>query len=347
MVRYQVQDLGLVFYTGFTGDPPAAGMGEPPVQPHLTLRMTSAVLDDVFMERISGMKAAMSGRMAFSGNTMRAMALQRVQKDLNRVYRSVREELGEPPELGGPSAIGQQPSSREAATGWASRAAAAPIADGRQPMASSGDERDEMMALINELFAAHLLTSTGGNVSIRRPGHPGEAWITPSALPKGHLHAGMLVRIGMDGEPLDEGAPAPSSERLMHTAIYRARPEIEAVVHSHGPKAFALGLADLPFLPVSTEAAFFGELPRVPFTMPGTEELAEAVVAALGRGHAALLVNHGAIVAATSLRRAVDMTAVIEETAGALLDCHAAGRTPPVLPEDVVAQLREIGEMMA
>jgi ribulose-5-phosphate 4-epimerase/fuculose-1-phosphate aldolase len=151
----------------------------------------------------------------------------------------------------------------------------------------------------------------------------------------------------MDGEGLDEGGYAPSSERLMHTAIYRARPEVQAVVHSHGPKAFALGLAGLPFLPVSTEAAFLGDLPRVPFTMPGTDELAEAVVAALGSAHAALLVNHGLIVAATSLRRAVDMTAVVEETAGALLDCHAAGKTPPVLPDDVVQQLREVGEMMA
>ena len=97
VVRYHVQDLNLVFHTGFTGDPPVTGMGEPAVAPHLTLRMTSAVLDDVFMERISGMKAAMGGKMAFSGNTMRAMTLQRVQKDLNRVYRTARERMGEPP----------------------------------------------------------------------------------------------------------------------------------------------------------------------------------------------------------------------------------------------------------
>lgn len=339
MVRYHVQDLDLVFHTGFIGDPPIAGLGEPPVAPHLTLRMTSAVLDDVFLERISGMKAAMSGKMAFSGNTMRAMALQRVQKDLNRVYRSVREELGEPPaHHEQPTATGQQqPRS----------SAIALQREGREHAALAGDERDEMMLIINELFAAHLLTSTGGNVSIRRPGHPNEAWITPSALPKGHLHAGMLVRISLDGEPLDEGSLAPSSERLLHTAIYRARPEIEAVVHSHGPRAFALGLSGLPFLPVSTESAFIGELPRVPFIMPGTEELAAATAAAMAEAPAALLVNHGLVTAARSLRRAADMTAVIEQTAGALMECHAAGTPPPVLPPEVVAQLREIGEMLA
>lgn len=341
VVRYHVQDLDLVFHTAFTGDPPVTGMGEPAAAPHLTLRMTSAVLDDVFMERISGMKAAMGGKMAFSGNTMRAMTLQRVQKDLNRVYRAARERMGEPPApaTGGERlAAGAAPAQRPG-----QRLPAATIPAGRDLV---GDERDGMMALVNELFASHLLTSTGGNVSIRRPDHPDEAWITPSAMPKGHLSADVLVRIGMDGEALDEGALSPSSERLMHTAIYRARPEVQAVVHSHGPKGFALGLAGLPFLPVSTEAAFFGDLPRVPFTMPGTDELAEAAVAAMGNGNGVLLVNHGLLVAASSLRRAVDMTAVIEETAGALLDCHAAGRTPPVLPDDVVAQLREIGEMM-
>jgi autoinducer 2 (AI-2) kinase len=341
MVRYHVQDLDLVFHTGFAGDPPVAGMGEPPVAPHLTLRMTAAVLDDVFTERISGMKAAMSGKMAFSGNTMRAMALQRVQKDLNRVYRAAREAIGEPPAV----ASSRQPAAGEQAAVTAGRPSL-PTATS-QHLTPIGDERDEMMALVNELFAAHLLTSTGGNVSIRRAGHPDEAWITPSAMPKGHLHAGMLVRIGMDGETLDEGALAPSSERLMHTAVYCSRPEIQAVVHSHGPQAFALGLSGLPFLPVSTESAFLGELARVPFTMPGTDELADAAVAAMGGGNAVLLVNHGLLVAATSLRRAVDMTAVVEETAGALLACHAAGKEPPVLPEDVVRQLREIGEMMA
>ena len=343
VVRYHVQDLDLVFHTGFTGDPPVTGMGEPAGSPHLTLRMTSAVLDDVFMERISGMKAAMGGKMAFSGNTMRAMTLQRVQKDLNRVYRVARERAGEPPVAVG----GDEPVVLTAASSQRrpqQSAAEAPAVHAGPALV--GDERDEMMTLVNELYASHLLTSTGGNVSIRRPEHPGEAWITPSAMPKGHLSPAMLVRIGMDGEALDEGALSPSSERLMHTAIYRARPEVQAVVHSHGPKGFALGLAGLPFLPVSTEAAFFGELARVPFTMPGTDELADAAVEAIGNGNGVLLVNHGLLVAASSLRRAVDMTAVIEETAGALLDCHAAGRTPPVLPDDVVAQLREIGEMM-
>jgi len=292
--------------------------------------MASAVLDDVFMERVSGMKAAMSGKMAFSGNTRRAMTLQRVQKDMNRVYRGARESLGLPE---GPVAA-------------AADMAPAQVAGVAPAVAVPLGEREAVIAIVNELFATRLMTSTGGNVSVRRDGHPDEAWITPSALPKGHLSAGMLVRIGMDGEPLDAGSLAPSSERLLHTAIYRARPDVEAIVHSHGPKLFALGLAGLPFLPVSTESAFLGELPRVPFIMPGTEELAEATAAAMSESNAVLLVNHGSVTVAASLRRAADMTAVVEATSGALLDCHASGIVPPVLPEDVVRELREVGRMV-
>jgi ribulose-5-phosphate 4-epimerase/fuculose-1-phosphate aldolase len=133
----------------------------------------------------------------------------------------------------------------------------------------------------------------------------------------------------------------------MHTAVYRARPEAEAVIHCHAPHATILANADLPFLPISTEAAFFADLPRVPFIMPGTAELAAAIEECARQSWATLMKNHGLLVAARSLRSAADMAEVIERSAEIMLGCYAVGKTPPTLPDDVVAKLRRMGDMVA
>jgi ribulose-5-phosphate 4-epimerase/fuculose-1-phosphate aldolase len=133
----------------------------------------------------------------------------------------------------------------------------------------------------------------------------------------------------------------------MHCAIYKARPDVGAVIHTHAPQATILGLTDIPFSPVSTEAAFLGDVPRVPYILPGTQDLAQATVEALADGAGVLLMNHGLLVAASDLRKAANLSGVIEWTAGVILGCHAVGKEPPTLPQDVVAMLRETGRMMA
>jgi len=155
------------------------------------------------------------------------------------------------------------------------------------------------------------------------------------------------VRLDLDGTPLDEGAASPSSERLMHCAIYRARPEARAVVHAHAPWATILANTGLRFAPISTEAAFFGDIPRVPFIMPGTDELARAVGEAARDSWAVLMVNHGLIVAGRTLRRAADMVEIIDRSAQVILGCHAVGRPPSVLPDAVVRALQQMGDLLA
>lgn len=209
------------------------------------------------------------------------------------------------------------------------------------------DPRAELVAMVHEQYATGRITATGGNISIRVPDQAHQVYISPSHLFKGDLRPEMMVRIDMEGNSLDPEALSPSSERGVHCAIYKIRPDIAAVIHAHAPWSTILMLSDLPFLPISTEAAFFKDLPVVPFIMPGSQELAEAVGKAIGKGVVVLMQNHGVVVGGSSLRQAANHLEVLERTAQTLLWCQAVGRKPKILPKDVVKMLGEMGDMIA
>ena len=326
-LHFVVSDLGSEFHVGFAGGALRTGMGPPAVEAAVQLKLSADLLDGMFTGRRNAMQAAMKGELSFSGDAAKAMTLNQIQGDLERLYRAAREQAGDPGDL---SAL---PSPGAGST--KARDVAAP-----------GDVRHELVDVVRELYDAQLITSTGGNVSARADGEDA-AWITPSQLFKGDLSPEVLVRIGMNGRALDPDSRSPSSEALMHTAVYRARPEVQAVVHCHAPNATILANTGLPFLPVSTEAAFLSNIGRIPFVMPGTQELADAVAQALGEGWAVLMQNHGLLVAGRSLRRCADMCEIVERSCEVILGCFAVGKEPPTLPEETVRTLARYGDLMA
>jgi autoinducer 2 (AI-2) kinase len=321
-LHFELEDADCALHFCLEDGNVTGSLGAPDESADVQLRMRADVLDGMFTGRSNPMEAAMDGRLSFTGDAAKAMTLQHLQGDLQRLYTAARDRIGDPGDL----------------TVSEGASAATPVVP--------GDIREDLVRIVQELYEGQVITATGGNVSVRIPDEDA-VWITPSQLFKGDLRPEVLVRIDLEGRSLDAGSRSPSSEWDMHCAVLKARPEVKAVIHAHAPNATILANSGLPFLPISTEAAFFGDIPRVPFIMPGTPALADAVANAMADGWAVLMVNHGILVAGRSLRRAADMVEIVERSAEIILGCYAVGKTPPTLPEEIVKQLREMGDLVA
>jgi phosphoglycerate dehydrogenase-like enzyme/sugar (pentulose or hexulose) kinase/ribulose-5-phosphate 4-epimerase/fuculose-1-phosphate aldolase len=227
--------------------------------------------------------------------------------------------------------------------------AASTPAQVKEPEAPAPDQRRELLDTVNELYQQQIITATGGNVAVRCEDNPQHCWITPGSIFKGDLRPDLMVRITLDGEKLDPASPSPSSEWPFHTKTLKKKPGANAVIHAHAPNATILANCGLPFLPISSEAAFFGDITRIPYTMPGSDELAELVSEGLKSEWVVLMVNHGIVVAGTSLRRAADMVQIIERTAEVILGCYQAtgGKPPSVLPQKAVDLMRSYADFIA
>jgi ribulose-5-phosphate 4-epimerase/fuculose-1-phosphate aldolase len=170
-------------------------------------------------------------------------------------------------------------------------------------------------------------------------------WITPSQMYKGGLTNADLVRIDRSCNVLD-GQRVPSVEWQMHWSAYDARPDSTGAVHTHAPIATAFGICNQTFPPLNTDAVFLRDTVTVPWYMPGSKELADAVGEALHKSRGAILQNHGLMTVGPSLRKAATRAMMLEETAKIVLYVKQFGGSVSHIPDDWVQQLAALADFI-
>lgn len=196
------------------------------------------------------------------------------------------------------------------------------------------DARGRLAACARDLYAHGLSTSTGGNLSQR----------TASGFLVSATNTAFARQVPEDFTTCDlEGRaskpPRPSKEASFHAAIYRARPDVGAIVHVHATDSLALSCLAEPTpeggnaLPVHSSYAVtkVGRVPLLPYLAPGSAELAAAVARTCRDVNAILLQNHGVITLATTLEDARDILEELEQNVRVFLSTRGAAR---VLSDD-------------
>ena len=208
------------------------------------------------------------------------------------------------------------------------------------------DHRTEIIAVTHALDAAGMVPNKSGNVSCRVPG--GFA-ITPAGTPYRELVPELIVTLPLEA-PVVVATPRPSSEWRMHAAIYRARPGVMAIVHTHSPRATALAAAGrgIPAFHYMIALAG-GDVRCMPYATFGTAELADSAVRGLVDRRACLLGNHGVIAIGDTLARAHAVAIEVENLADEYLAMLAAGLVPQLLDEaeiqNVIARFTDYGRL--
>jgi L-fuculose-phosphate aldolase len=209
-------------------------------------------------------------------------------------------------------------------------------------MRYASDAGRAVLAAAKEMLARGLVEGTAGNISARQ--EDGTIVITPSSVDYGAMALEDLVVMDAEGRTLQAGeGRAPSSEKMLHLACYRAYDDIGSVIHSHPVYAtmFAVTHQDIPACIDEFSIYVGGAVRCSAYAASGTAEVGEAAVKALdGRG-AALIANHGMVAVGPDPAKALHITALVERSAQIAHGARALGPVVP-LPEKVDAEFASI-----
>lgn len=194
--------------------------------------------------------------------------------------------------------------------------------------------QSEVCQTAKDMSNSGLVAGTWGNISARVDDE--YMVITPSGMDYSRLFPDQMVIVNMNTLEY-EGNLKPSIEAVVHAAIYKDRPEVNGVVHTHSTYALTVATArkDIPPICDDQVQILGGSVRLAGYTMPGTKEMADEVVKALKERAGALIANHGAITVGRSVAEAFTGSNVLEKAAQVYINSMAIGGPVEISQEDI------------
>ncbi len=203
------------------------------------------------------------------------------------------------------------------------------------------DAASRLLSARANLARCGLLAACVGELSVRIPDSE-LALVTPHVSLAVPLERSALQEMTLDGRILHRRA-RPAFSAQVHLEIYKQRPDVGAIVHTHAPCATVMGICALPVPPVTFDAIPFGNLTRVEVSAHTVDRWPEEVAAEMAAGaNAALLIHDGTIAVGAHLLEVVRRTLALEETARILVLAHLLNQLPSSLSPEAVQVLRQI-----
>lgn len=197
--------------------------------------------------------------------------------------------------------------------------------------------RSEISRLHAELPRNNLVAWTSGNVSGRDP-DTGFVVIKPSGIRYEELSPESMCVVDLDGK-LIEGKFKPSSDTFAHTYLYRHRPDVNGIVHTHSTFATAWAAVGRPIPAVLTAICdeFGGPIPIGAYAKIGGDEIGQEILRSIGSSPAILMKNHGVFTIGKTPEAAVKAAVMVEDVARTVFYALQLGQ-PDEIPPDEVAR---------
>ncbi|AMD16585.1 fructose-bisphosphate aldolase [Methanobrevibacter sp. YE315] len=173
----------------------------------------------------------------------------------------------------------------------------------------------EIISVSNEIYDKGLVSGKSGNISAKFGGENGEyIAITPTLKSLSDLNEEDIVLVDMQGNALTKGKP--SSEVNMHLEIYKKRPDVNAIVHTHSPYATGFSFSSKRLKRLEGFGKINSEyIASIEYEKPGSDELAKSASENIGKEDVLILKNHGVICVAATLKEAKLLAVFVEEIA--------------------------------